>query len=348
MKFLYNRVNGEILREKLAKNRENRITLSFYKYHCLRNPEFFRDHLYILMNQLGVLGRIYVAREGINAQISLPAHQLEAFKKELEGIDFLRDVRLNFAIKDDGKSFFKLKIKTRNKIVADGISDDGFDATRSGRRLNAMEFNSLASLRDTVIVDMRNHYESEVGHFQGALLPGANTFREILLNAKKMLEPYREKNIILYCTGGIRCEKASAYFRHLGYPKVYQLDGGIIHYAREVETHQLENHFIGKNFVFDERMGERITEHIIARCHQCGKPCDQHTNCRNAECNLLFIQCDECHQKMEGCCSEACREVIHLSPGEQKTKRKGRYSGLKIYSANAEAFSLLNASNENH
>ncbi len=329
--LLYNQINGDFLKEKLLLNLEKRVTLSFYKYHVIKNTGLFRDHLYVNLFNLNVLGRIYVASEGINAQLSVPDNNHKNFIEFLRAINFLENVNLNYAIEDDGKSFFKLKIKVRKKIVADGLDDKCFNVTDSGCHLNAREFNQMAEREDTVIIDMRNHYESEVGHFRNAILPDADTFREALHIAGKLLEDQKDKNIIMYCTGGIRCEKASAYFKYKGYPNVYQLDGGIIKYAAEAKYHHLENLFIGKNFVFDERLGERISDKIIAHCHQCGNPCDTHTNCKNPGCNLLFIQCEACREKMEGCCSEACMEIIHSPEAEQKTTRKGKDSGIRIF-----------------
>ena len=198
--------------------------------------------------------------EGINAQISLPTVNLDAFRQQLYAIPFMDGTRLNIAVDDDGKSFYVLKIKIRNKIVADGLHDETFDVTNKGVHLNAKRFNELAEDPNTVIVDMRNHYESEVGHFAQALTPDVETFRESLPIVERMLEKDKDKNIVMYCTGGIRCEKASAYYKHRGFKNVFQLEGGIIEYARQVESLGLENKFKGKNFVFDDRMGERISE----------------------------------------------------------------------------------------
>ena len=135
----------------------------------------------------------------------------------------------------------------------------------------------------------------------------------------------------MYCTGGIRCEKASAWLKHIGLENVFQLEGGIIKYAQDVKTQGLENKFIGKNFVFDERLGERITNDIIAVCHQCGKSCDDHTNCKNDGCHLLFIQCKECEKKFNGCCSPECNEVILLPPDQQRELRKGINKGRQVF-----------------
>src|SRR5688572_847839 len=288
---LHNRVNGKILKERLQADTEPRRTLSFYRYHHITNPAVFRDELYKAWSDLGVLGRAYVSAEGINAQISVPFANLDTLRQQLDSIPFLKNLRLNAAIEDNGKSFFKLKIQVRNKIVADGIMDKSFDVTNSGRHLDAAQFNSLTDKDDTIIVDMRNHYESEVGHFRNAICPDADTFRDELKMVGDLLDDKKDHNIVMYCTGGIRCEKASAWMKHIGFRNVFQLDGGIIEYARQSKAQGIENKFIGKNFVFDERLGERITDDIIAVCHQCGKPCDDHTNCKNDGCHLLFIQC---------------------------------------------------------
>jgi UPF0176 protein len=329
--MLHNRINSKELKEKLKHSTEPRTTISFYKYHKIPDPQKFRDELYLLFDQLGVLGRIYVAHEGINAQLSVPDENVERFKSQLFQIDFLNGIRLNTAIDDNGKSFFKLKILVRKKIVADGLNDESFDVTDSGVHLNAKDFNQLTEDPDTVIVDMRNHYESEVGRFKNAICPDADTFREELKIAEDLLQDQKGKNIVMYCTGGIRCEKASAWMKHVGFKNVFQLDGGIIEYARQVKDQGLENKFIGKNFVFDERLGERISEDIISVCHQCGKPCDTHTNCKNDGCHLLFIQCEECAAKYNNCCSNECKDIIALPVEQQKEIRKGINKGRQVF-----------------
>lgn len=328
---LYNRINGRVLKEQMRSSTEKRITVSFYKYHKLVDPVAFRNSLYQSMQALDVLGRIYVATEGINAQISVPSGKLESFKKELYAIDWLNHARLNVAVDDNGKSFFKLKILVRPKIVADGLDDKSFDVTDTGIHVTASEFNRLADDPNTIIIDMRNHYESEVGHFKNAVLPDVDTFREELQVAEDLMREHKDKQLLMYCTGGIRCEKASAWMKHLGFRNVFQLDGGIIKYAQEVKEQNLENKFIGKNFVFDERLGERITPDIIAHCHQCGKPCDDHTNCKNDGCHLLFIQCEECGKKYNGCCSAQCQHTIELPTEQQKELRKGINKGRQVF-----------------
>ena len=329
---LYNKLSAQERAAMLEEAGTERLTLSFYQYAHIGNPQLFRDHLFLAWDKLEVLGRIYVAKEGINAQLSVPGPRFEAFKAHLDSIDFLEGIRLNIAVEQDLKSFLKLTIKVRDKIVADGLEDDAFDVTQKGKHVNAEEFNQLLADPNTVCVDMRNHYESEIGHFKGAVTPDVDTFRESLpIIEEDLSEHKKDKKLLMYCTGGIRCEKASAYFKHKGFENVYQLEGGIIEYTRQVKDKALENKFIGKNFVFDERRGERITEDIIAQCHQCGAACDTHVNCANEACHLLFIQCEACGEKMQSCCSDPCKEIIQLPIEEQRSLRKGTHNSNKIF-----------------
>ena len=329
---LYNKLSAKERAELIDKAGKNRLTLSFYQYAKIGNPQVFRDHLFITWNALDVLGRIYVAHEGINGQLSLPADRFNEFKEYLDSISFLKGVRLNIAIEQDNKSFLKLKVKVRDKIVADGLNDDTFDVTNKGIHLGAEQFNELIEDEKTVLVDMRNHYESEIGHFKNAITPDVDTFRDSLDIIEADLKDHKEdKNLVMYCTGGIRCEKASAYFKHKGFKNVYQLEGGIIEYTRQVKEKNLENKFLGQNFVFDDRRAERISDDVIAHCHQCGAPFDVHTNCANEACHLLFIQCDDCKEKMENCCSTTCMEINRLPYEEQKVLRKGQGNSNDIF-----------------
>jgi UPF0176 protein len=337
MPVLHNRISNEELKKRMLEETEPRKTVSFYKYFSITDPQQFRDELYKKFYELNVFGRIYIASEGINAQVSIPESNYEAFKETLFNADpALNGIRLNIAIDDDGKSFWVLRIKVRSKIVADGIEDPTFDMSQVGHYLKASEVNEMAEKPGTVIVDMRNHYEYEVGHFQNAIEVPSDTFRDQLPMAVDMLKDRKEENIIMYCTGGIRCEKASAYLRHNGFKNVFHVEGGIIEYTRKAKEEGLPVKFIGKNFVFDERLGERITEDIIAHCHQCGKPCDDHTNCQNDGCHLLFIQCKECADKYQGCCSEACVEEMNLPKDEQRNRRAGRENGPMVFNKSKE------------
>jgi UPF0176 protein len=329
---LYNKLSAKERAELIESAGKERLTLSFYQYAKIENPQLFRDHLFLTWDALDVLGRIYVAHEGINAQLSLPADRFNAFKTHLDSIDFLKNIRLNIAIEQDNMSFLKLKVKVRHKIVADGLNDDTFDVTNKGVHVAAETFNELIEDEKTVLVDMRNHYESEIGHFKNAITPDVDTFRESLDIIEDDLKEHKEdKNLVMYCTGGIRCEKASAYFKHKGFKNVYQLEGGIIEYTRQVNDKKLENKFIGKNFVFDDRRAEKISEDVIANCHQCGKPCDTHVNCANEACHLLFIQCEDCKTEMDECCSTNCKDIHQLPFEEQKALRKGQGNSNDIF-----------------
>lgn len=331
MAFLHNRVSGAEMKKRLYAETEPRTTLSFYQYFPVADPKAFRDEMYAALDGLKVFGRIYIAHEGINAQVSVPATNFDALKEYLYGHEPLNNMRLNIAVDDDGKSFWVLKIKVREKIVADGIDDPSFSMANKGKYVSASEFNRLTEDPNTIVIDMRNHYEYEVGHFEKAIEIPSDTFREQLPMAAEMMQDAKDKNIIMYCTGGIRCEKASAYMLHQGFKNVYHLEGGIIHYANKVKDEGLTNKFKGKNFVFDDRLGERISDEIIAHCHQCGKPADTHVNCANEACHLLFIQCAECSERYEGCCSVACQEVIHLPEEAQVALRKGTVKDRNVF-----------------
>ncbi len=319
--FLYNRINKEELKKRLMEEPFQRKTISFYKYHYLENPQEFRDSIYREWDALHCFGRIYVAREGINAQMSVPEHNFESFLNTLNNYKILNGIPIKYAIEDDGKSFYKLTIKVRPKLVADGLDDGAYDVTNVGKHLSGIEFHEQIGKENSVVVDMRNYYESEIGRFVGAICPEADTFREELEKVTDLLEGQKDKKILLYCTGGIRCEKASAYLKNQGFKDVNQLHGGILEYARQIKVANLESKFIGKNFVFDERLGESVNGEIISKCHQCGKPCDSHTNCANHGCHILFIQCPDCSEKYHGCCTPECTGELKIGTGKVKEER---------------------------
>lgn len=329
---LFNKLSASEREALIDQAGKDRLTISFYQYAKIGNPQLFRNHLFIQWNALDVLGRIYVAFEGINAQLSVPAENFNAFKAHLDSISFLNGVRLNVAIEQDNKSFLKLKVKVRKKIVADGLDEGTFDVTDKGIHVDAARFNELLEDPEALVVDMRNHYESEIGHFENAITPDVDTFRDSLDLIEAQLRDFKEtRKLVMYCTGGIRCEKASAYYKNKGFTQVFQLEGGIIEYTRQVRSQGLPNKFRGKNFVFDHRRAEQISEEVIAQCHQCGAPCDTHVNCANEGCHLLFIQCEACAREMNQCCSESCMEIVALAPEEQKELRKGAVKSNQIF-----------------
>ncbi|MCI1751556.1 MAG: rhodanese-related sulfurtransferase [Flavobacteriales bacterium] len=336
---LRNLLHPDLLRERLEQEELPRTTLSFYRYVRLKETEDLRHALYTEWEQLGVLGRIYISQEGVNAQISLPTSNLDAFRSALDAQEAFRAMPWKIAVEDDGKSFLKLKIKVRNKIVADGLADDAFDVTNVGEHLDAESFNRKIE-EGALVIDMRNNYECLIGHFEGAYLPKADTFRGAIEEVQEMLDRKAEEasgpgnfstdqggrrtEILLYCTGGIRCEKASAYLKHHGFENVNQLHGGIIDYARQIKAQGLESRYKGQNFVFDERLAERITDDVVSTCMQCGTKSDRISNCQEATCNMLLVQCENCANKYADCCSLSCREIYQLPIEAQRAWRKGR------------------------
>jgi UPF0176 protein len=340
--YLRNLLHPELLRQRLVSEGVPRTTLSFYRYVRLIEVEALRHTLYQEWEALGVLGRIYLSQEGINAQVSLPSANLDAFRANLDSRDAFRRIPWKIAVEDDGRSFLKLAIKVRKKIVADGLADDAFDVTNVGAHLDAKTFNQKME-EGAVVIDMRNNYECLIGHFEGAYLPKADNFRGAIEEVVEMLRqkpaqvpdqgarsvdppgrPTDTTEILLYCTGGIRCEKASAYLKHQGFTNVAQLHGGIIDYARQLKAEGLMSKYLGQNFVFDERLAERITDDVVSTCMQCGTKSDRITNCHEATCNMLLVQCESCAEKYNDCCSPSCRE-IHLLPLDvQRAWRKGR------------------------
>jgi len=317
---LFNRQDKKILKNTLYSEGFERITCSFYKYFKLTNVEEFRNNLYLKWSDFQILGRTYIASEGINAQISVPKHNFDKFYNHLKSISVLNDVKIKKGLEDNGKSFEKLIVRIKEKIVADGLKISNFDHTNIGKHLSATEFNKAMENEDSIVVDVRNFYESEVGRFDGAITTDSETFRESLPKIKKILENNKKKKILLYCTGGIRCEKASAYLKYHDFLDVNQLDGGIIDYAHKVKEKKISNKFKGKNFVFDKRLGENITEDILSNCYQCNKPSNTHTDCSFQPCHTLFIQCEDCSKKYEGCCSKECHEFSKF-PKELHNKK---------------------------
>jgi len=290
---LYNKINREELKARLMEETFQRKTISFYRYFYLDAPQEFRDQIYRDWFELDCLGRIYVAREGVNAQMSVPEHHFEAFLETLKKYEIFKDIPIKYAVEDDGKSFYKLTIKVRPKLVADGLNDGDFDVTNVGQHLSGLEFHKQMS---------------EPGHFENAILPEVDTFREELDMAVDLLKDNKDQKVLLYCTGGIRCEKASAYLKHHGFKDVNQLHGGVLEYVRQIKEAGLESKFLGKNFVFDARMAEDVNGQVLASCHQCGKAFDIHKNCANDACHLLFIQCPDCAKEYDNCCSNECKE----------------------------------------
>jgi len=314
-KELYNKKNIEDLKIDLQNEDFSRVTVSFYKYVELDDLEILRDDLYIEWRELNILGRAYIAREGINAQLSLPEEKLTLFMEKLNSRKPFIDIEIKTAIQE-GESFYKLIIKVKKEIVAYKIPQDQYDMNIVGKHLSYKEFNEAINNGATV-VDVRNYYEAEVGKFKNAIVPDIDRSEDLLPEIKRLLKGQKNNKVLMYCTGGIRCEKASSYLINHGFNDVNQLDGGIVKYANEINKNRVKSQFIGKNFVFDSRLGEDITNDIISNCHQCDRPCNNHINCENSACHILFIQCSYCKKEYFGCCSKKCSNFIKLNENER-------------------------------
>lgn len=304
-----------------------RTTFSFYKYVQFEDPAALREELLKKWSELGCFGRIYVASEGINAQMNVPSENFEKFDAYMKSTEWGKDIPFKIAVEEGGvPSFYKLNIKVKKKIVADGLDDDTFDVTNTGEYLTAKEMNEYIDDPNAIVFDMRNGYEGEIGHFEGAIVPDVDTFREELAMAPKILEEHKGKKVALYCTGGIRCEKASAWLKHQGFADVKHLKGGVIDYKHQVEQEGLPNRFKGKNFVFDERLGERIGDEIISYCHLCNRhKSDEHHHCKNQACHVLFLGCEACIEKKKGYCSYYCMMFDRLPKGMKKVFTHNNY-----------------------
>lgn len=286
----------------------SRKTLSFYKYVEIKNPQKVRDKLFLKLNNLNCKGRIYIAKEGINAQMNVPEKKFLEFDKFIKSISEFSDIPYKIAVEENKKSsFLKLIIKVKRKIVADGIDEENFDPSDTGKYFSASDVNEHIK-KGGVVIDMRNFYEARVGRFRDAQVMKVKTFRQQLKKVESQFQDKKDEKILLYCTGGIRCEKASAWMKFQGFKNVFHIKGGIIDYTHQVKKQGLKNYFLGKNFVFDERMGEKISEDIISDCDICKKTkSDNYYNCKRSKCSKLFLACDNCLKKRKNFCSLKCQ-----------------------------------------
>ena len=323
LKKLYNQKSKDLLVKKLESEDFNRTTCSFYKYVTIIDPQILRDRIYEEFDNIDILGRVYIAEEGINAQISVPDKNRGLFLKLISNIKLLNGADIKTAI-NDGISFYKLVVKVKKEIVAYNIPKNKFNMDVVGEHLNTKQFNEAMENTNTTVIDMRNIYESEVGQFISAEIPQVEKSKDLLPEVRKMLKGREHHQVLLYCTGGIRCEKASSFLINEGIKNVKQLQGGIIQYAHDIKKEGLESKFVGKNFVFDARLGERVTEDIISTCHLCGDRSDSHKDCKNDACHILFIQCSKCDEKLNGCCSLECKKIASLPIDEQIKYRKNQ------------------------
>ncbi|KAG0196572.1 hypothetical protein BGX28_009984 [Mortierella sp. GBA30] len=335
------------------------ITLSFYQFRPIAQDDLIKIQYYFLsdLRAMDVVGRIYVSTEGINAQISCPKALVEEFKSYYSTHWPIFDkIRFNPAM-SEGKAFKKLHVRIRDQLVSDGIDNSTFDLHNEPTYLTPEQWHKELSSRSEppILIDMRNHYESAIGHFEHAIRPDVTTFRENVDAMLDICKGKEDKDIYMYCTGGIRCTRSGALLKSNGFKSVKMLQGGVTAYGRYIqeqrearatvefgrdveksnddavvenqETH-IHSIYKGKNFTFDKRLGEPITDEVLAQCHICGTACDTYCNCSNMACNLLMISCPSCLEKHQGTCgSGSCVEMVKELNEKQKQIDK-KHPGL--------------------
>jgi UPF0176 protein len=288
-------------------------TLLYYCYSPIENAEEFAEKHLEFCKSLGLVGRIIVANEGLNGTVS---GTIEACKAYMEAVHAdQRFAKTDFKIDEvDEPSFIKMHCRYKSEIVHSGLRDPEIidPNKRTGIHLEPKEFMEMKDQDDVVILDVRSDYEHSVGHFKNAIRLDIENFREFPEKINELAQ-YKDKKILTYCTGGIKCEKASALLLHEGFENVYQLHGGIIKYGKEAGGKDFE----GKCYVFDNRVAvevNKVNPSVVSTCYNCGATTSKMINCANPICNEHFTQCDECGWKMDGCCSESCKSHPRKRP----------------------------------
>ncbi|SEN30960.1 rhodanese-related sulfurtransferase [Lihuaxuella thermophila] len=291
----------------VATENQYRILL-YYKYVPIENPVAFADEHRAFCQELGVKGRILVSHEGVNGTISGTVEQTQKYMDYMHQHPLFHD--MTFKVDEYHKhAFKKLFVRPKKELVTWRLEEDVNPSETTGKRLSPKEFYELLQRDDVIVVDGRNDYEYDIGHFRNAIRPDVKTTREFPEWIRKNLSQYKDKKIITYCTGGIRCEKLTAFMLKEGFKDVAQLDGGIVTYAKDPEVKG--KLFYGKCYVFDERISVPINQEedvVVGKCYHCGKPEDRYINCEYDMCHKQHICCPECEEKYQGYCSKECEE----------------------------------------
>ncbi|HSW74193.1 MAG TPA: rhodanese-related sulfurtransferase [Candidatus Limnocylindria bacterium] len=290
--------------------------LLFYKYVTLENPIGIMRWQHKLCKELNLKGRIILATEGINATVGGSVENTERYKVLMSrhhlfgGIDFKE-------APGDADCFPRMRIVVKNEIVHLGLDTQKVSVKDTGKHLTPAQTHELiaAKPKDLVILDARNNYEARVGKFTNAVVAPIKHFRELPTYIDNNLEQFKDKDVLMYCTGGIRCERATAYLATKGVAKnIYQIEGGIHRYIEQFP----DGYFRGKNYVFDGRVTVQVNDDVLATCDLCSVSCDEFNNCLNASCNKHFIGCPPCIATYQNCCSAACLENIRTGAVTQR------------------------------
>ena len=281
--------------------------LLFYKYTPLKNPIEVMHWQRALCTPLGLRGRIILATEGINATLGGTTEATDLYisvmnkHPDFKGIDFKTSP-------GGAENFPKLSVKVRDEIITLGVPPKIVTAKGGGTHLTPQKTHEMIKRGgdDFIILDARNGFESAVGAFTGAVKPSIKTFTDLTTFIDEHAEELKDKRVLMYCTGGIRCERATAYAKTKGIENVYQIEGGIHRYVEQYP----DGFFRGKNYVFDSRIAVRINNDVLGTCALCSQSCDDYINCSNASCNSHFICCPDCRESLDGTCGEACKEVL--------------------------------------
>lgn len=292
----------------------------FYKYTDITYPKQILKWQRALCIRLRLKGRIILAHEGINATLGGRTEALEGYKKAMGKHLLFGDIDFKES-SGSAADFPRLRIMIRDEIVHLGLDTTEISPHDGGQHLSPQQAHQLMKAKpdDLVILDCRNSYETAIGTFEGAIRPNTRYFREFPAWVDKNSDLLKDKQILMDCTGGIRCERASAYVKSKGIAKqVYQIEGGIHRYTEQYP----DGFFRGKNYVFDNRISVKVTDDILGECSLCKTTCDKYTNCINAECNLHFISCDICLQTYANSCSLKCQKLVATHQVNQRPHGK--------------------------
>ncbi|MFD2616760.1 oxygen-dependent tRNA uridine(34) hydroxylase TrhO [Terrilactibacillus laevilacticus] len=283
--------------------------LLYYKYVPIEDhEEFAKDHLKFC-KELGLKGRILVAHEGINGTVSGTWEQTQIYMDTLKADPRFKDIVFKIDEAEE-HAFKKMFVRPRNEIVSLKLDEDLDPNHITGKHLPPKEFLKYLQQDDVVVIDARNDYETQIGHFRNAIIPDVKAFRDLPKWIRENLSEYKDKKVLTYCTGGIRCEKFTGFLIKEGFNDVNQLEGGIVEYGKDPEVQG--RLYDGKCYVFDERISVPVNrtdeDVIISHCHHCGKEVDRLVNCANPECNKQYVCCPECEEKYHRSCSDECRE----------------------------------------